>query len=593
MALNLPACYNSDYSRSTCCPPEQTCCIGTDPDRANFNQPFCNDNSECKYCDLGYTLCANIPDLCCRDGYSCCEPQKGYNNDQPFCARDCSINRVTTKSLQPTSTRKPTSNRAPSTPTRSRTTDECGVAGTEIPDFAKRQDIPFDDSGVEYPSCPTEIPVWECNLNEFPQACANVASAIAVNKATATLTYRGPRTQYKTEINARRSAAQRPWLKTHNPSWKIKGCDIDEYPPAISKEGGGGPGSTVRYIPGMIDNQRSGGNMWLDIMEIKVGNKYRALRYDDTFKVTVIGLSPAVGSTGDPRGWLLEQNPCAWGKGDGPGFALKGYIKPGTTVNGLTPGVNYENDQWWDTIPENQRAGFWLPPGNAYQASKRGRRLVGDYFSGFSIEAGVGGSTKRLKRAEEDEDYGDYYRQICSNYDIDFDPCDNYITGNNTGCQLDAEESNSDGYNDPDIYLWQDMTPIPTVDGMTLCVDPVPSDVLAKLVIPTPMPTCRDGSLAIWDPASERTYCNLNTNSETFRLSPCQSMIAEANKVAVLGEDNWRKNLPTCKASQDTEGDSGSGASMPVMTMWWVPAVHVALCVFLPLVVFLYMGESK
>ena len=137
------------------------------------------------------------------------------------------------------------------------------------------------------------------------------------------------------------------------------------------------------------------------------------------------------------------------------------------------------------------------------------------------------------------------------------------------------------------------MTPIPTVDGMTLCVDPVPSDVLAKLVIPTPMPTCRDGSLAIWDPASERTYCNLNTNSETFRLSPCQSMIAEANKVAVLGEDNWRKNLPTCKASQDTEGDSGSGASMPVMTMWWVPAVHVALCVFLPLVVFLYMGESK
>jgi len=91
MALHLPACTNSDYSRSTCCPSGQTCCIGSNPDDANFNQPFCNDNPKCAYCDPGYTLCANIPDLCCRDGYLCCKPQIGYNNNKPFCAQDCSV----------------------------------------------------------------------------------------------------------------------------------------------------------------------------------------------------------------------------------------------------------------------------------------------------------------------------------------------------------------------------------------------------------------------------------------------------------------------------------------------------------------------
>jgi len=546
MAINLLACSNSDYSRSTCCPPEQTCCIGTDRDRANFNQPFC--------------------------------------------ALDCSVIMTTTKSQQLTSIRNPTNTRARETRTRARTTDECGVEETEALGFAKRQDIPFDHSEIEYSSCPIEIPVWECDLREFPQACANVASAIAVNKATATLTYGGPSAQYGKKIRKRRRTAQSPWRKTHNSTWNIAGCDIDEYPPAISKEGGGGPSSTVRYIPGRVDNQKSGSNMWLDIKKVKVGNTYRSIRYGDTFKVTVVGLSPDIGSTGDARGWLLEKNPCGWGKGDGPGFALKGYIKPGTTVHGLTPGVNYENDKWWDTIPENQRVGFWLPRDNAYQASKKGRELVGNYISGFRIEPGIGGSTKKklkLKRAEQDEDYGDYYRHICLNYDIEFDPCDNYITGNNTGCQFDIEEANGDGYNDPDIYLWPDMTPIPTVDGTTLCADPVPSDALADLIMPMPMPTCRDGSLAIWDPASERTYCGLKTDGETFGLSICQSLIAEANGVAVPGEDDWRKNLPTCGPPQHgTDGDSGSGASMPVTAMWWLRVVHVVLCVFLPLVVF-------
>lgn len=165
---------------------------------------------------------------------------------------------------------------------------------------------------------------------------------------------------------------------------------------------------------------------------------------------------------------------------------------------------------------------------------------------------------KTRQKRSGDEDYGYYYSDTYPDYDLEFDECNNYVTGNNTGCLLDTDEDATDGYNDPQTYFWPDIPPTSTVEGMTLCMCPTPTELPS---LDGPMPTCSDCSLAIWDPATERTYCGLDTGSDFFTMSPCQSIIAEKQAVEVPGVETTSKGLPTCAAGgEDEKGEKAGGA---------------------------------